>query len=106
MRLNRKQWFAAVLAAITTALVVRVNLVGLPTVPMAQLPARDLVLLGGGSLSAATLWVWMVRHYWTYPGRHMRTVLVLLLLLGLHIGAVIYCVAIYLRPGASTPPSR
>jgi hypothetical protein len=96
-----RRLLAALLAAVSAWLVVRVGLLGLPDVPLAQLPPRDLATLLAGIPAALALWVWMLADYLRHRPEHFRIFWGLALLLGLHLGAVAYCLAVYLPRGGA-----
>lgn len=102
--MSRSRIFALILAAPVAWLVVRMNVTGLADVPMARMPALDLATLAVGVPAGIGLWVWMLRHYWRHPPEHFRLFWTLVLLLGLHIGALFYCLVVYLRADPGPVP--
>lgn len=90
-----RRLLAALLAALSAWLVVRVGLTGLPAVPLAQLGALDLTTLAAGIPAALALWVWMLAHYLRRAPENFRMFWGLALLLGLHLGAIAYCLVVY-----------
>lgn len=99
----RSRVYALLVAVPVAWLVVRMNLTGVADVPMAELPARDLATLAVGIPAAIGLWVWMLAHFWRHPPEQFRMFWTLALILGLHIGALGYCLLVYLRADAESP---
>lgn len=100
----RRSRLCALLLAVPVAwLVVRMNLTGVADVPMADLPARDLATLAAGIPAAVGLWGWMVAHFFRHPPAQFRMFWTLALVLGLHLGALAYCLLVYVRE-EPTPP--
>lgn len=106
--MHRSRVYAVLLAVPVAWLVVRINVTGVAKVPMAELPALDLATLAVGIPAAVGLWVWMLGHFWRHPPSRFRMFWTLALVLGLHIGALAYCLLVYVRAddGSAGPVRR
>lgn len=93
------KWLALALTLATAWMVAQMNLLS----PGTALYLRDLLRpdILPGVVAAPVLWVWMMVHYYRNPGRHFRLLWAIVLLLGAHLGAMVYCVLVYLRSGAA-----